>query len=137
MCIFIFIFLRIRRQPGSTRTDTLCPYTSLFRSVLRWRNPGADRPFRVPLYPLLPAIFCLTCVSLLYSILAYTGPGPLAGVATVPLCGFLFLFLTPALPLDFTFCMPFFILFLSLCLFLFLLLSPHIPLLSPFFTLFP
>src|SRR3546814_17143911 len=29
-CIF---FLRIRRPPRSTRTDTLFPYTTLFRSV--------------------------------------------------------------------------------------------------------
>src|SRR3546814_10310287 len=27
-----FFFLRIRRQPRSTRTDTLFPYTTLFRS---------------------------------------------------------------------------------------------------------
>src|SRR3546814_10802626 len=26
-------FLRIRRPPRSTRTDTLCPYTTLFRSL--------------------------------------------------------------------------------------------------------
>src|SRR3546814_6054188 len=26
------LFLMIRRQPRSTRTDTLCPYTTLFRS---------------------------------------------------------------------------------------------------------
>src|SRR3546814_267186 len=69
---------------------------SLF--VLRWRNPGAERPFRVPLYPLLPAIFCLTCVYLLYSSLAYTGPGALAGVTTVALGGFLLLFPKPAIP---------------------------------------
>src|SRR3546814_5773477 len=31
MCIFIF-FLMIRRPPRSTRTDTLFPYTTLFRS---------------------------------------------------------------------------------------------------------
>src|SRR3546814_11594585 len=30
-CIFIF-FLMIRRPPRSTRTDTLVPYTTLFRS---------------------------------------------------------------------------------------------------------
>src|SRR3546814_7521498 len=29
----IFIFLMIRRPPRSTRTDTLFPYTTLFRSV--------------------------------------------------------------------------------------------------------
>src|SRR3546814_11896950 len=30
-CLFFF-FLRIRRPPRSTRTDTLFPYTTLFRS---------------------------------------------------------------------------------------------------------
>src|SRR3546814_1942050 len=30
----------IRRHPRSTRTDTLFPYTTLFRSVLRVRPPG-------------------------------------------------------------------------------------------------
>src|SRR3546814_14472719 len=31
MCV-LFFFLMIRRPPGSTRTDTLFPYTTLFRS---------------------------------------------------------------------------------------------------------
>src|SRR3546814_8040809 len=31
--IFFFFFLMIRRPPRSTRTDTLFPYTTLFRSV--------------------------------------------------------------------------------------------------------
>src|SRR3546814_15565631 len=31
---FFFFFLMIRRPPRSTRTDTLFPYTTLFRSVL-------------------------------------------------------------------------------------------------------
>src|SRR3546814_9119573 len=30
---FIFFFLMIRRPPRSTRTDTLFPYTTLFRSI--------------------------------------------------------------------------------------------------------
>src|SRR3546814_6136445 len=30
--VVCFFFLRIRRPPRSTRTDTLCPYTTLFRS---------------------------------------------------------------------------------------------------------
>src|SRR3546814_9600864 len=40
----------IRLRPGSTRTDTLCPYTTLFRSRGRVsRNkPGFGRVFRVP-----------------------------------------------------------------------------------------
>src|SRR3546814_13909535 len=32
MCFFFFFFLMIRRPPRSTRTDTLFPYTTLFRS---------------------------------------------------------------------------------------------------------
>src|SRR3546814_13132042 len=33
-CIFVFFFfLMIRRPPRSTRTDTLFPYTTLFRST--------------------------------------------------------------------------------------------------------
>src|SRR3546814_19135123 len=31
--ICLFLFLMIRRPPRSTRTDTLLPYTTLFRSV--------------------------------------------------------------------------------------------------------
>src|SRR3546814_4096821 len=30
---FVFCFLMIRRPPRSTRTDTLFPYTTLFRSI--------------------------------------------------------------------------------------------------------
>src|SRR3546814_18813601 len=31
--VYFFFFLMIRRPPRSTRTDTLFPYTTLFRSV--------------------------------------------------------------------------------------------------------
>src|SRR3546814_20385095 len=33
VCCLLFFFLMIRRPPRSTRTDTLFPYTTLFRSV--------------------------------------------------------------------------------------------------------
>src|SRR3546814_14841979 len=36
----------IRRPPRSTRTDTLFPYTTLFRSLLGEAGYGADRPLR-------------------------------------------------------------------------------------------
>src|SRR3546814_9300621 len=39
--LFVFFFLMIRRPPRSTRTDTLFPYTTLFRSPSRARH--ADR----------------------------------------------------------------------------------------------
>ena len=51
--------------------------------VLRRREPERPRPFRVPLYPLTPIVFCLTSAYLLYSSLAYTGFGALLGVAVV------------------------------------------------------
>jgi amino acid transporter len=54
---------------------------SLF--VLRRRDPERERPFKVPLYPLTPALFCLICAYLLYSSLAYTGRGALFGVAVL------------------------------------------------------
>ena len=54
---------------------------SLF--ILRARDPAADRPMPVPLYPVLPAIFCATNAYLLWSSLAYTGVGALAGVGVL------------------------------------------------------
>src|SRR3546814_18991273 len=33
-CLFLVFCLRIRRPPRSTLTDTLFPYTTLFRSIL-------------------------------------------------------------------------------------------------------
>src|SRR3546814_7392690 len=32
-CLYMFFFLMIRRPPRSTRTDTIFPYTTLFRST--------------------------------------------------------------------------------------------------------
>src|SRR3546814_17025288 len=44
-CVVSFFLLMIRRPPRSTRTDTLFPYTTLFRSFQRlFRICGADRP---------------------------------------------------------------------------------------------
>src|SRR3546814_13324398 len=34
MLYFVFFVLMIRRPPRSTRTDTLFPYTTLFRSIM-------------------------------------------------------------------------------------------------------
>src|SRR3546814_14265687 len=43
---FLFFFLMIRRPPRSTRTDTLFPYTTLFRS-LTFTDGHSERTFRV------------------------------------------------------------------------------------------
>jgi amino acid transporter len=54
---------------------------SLF--VLRARDRHVPRPFRVPAYPLTPLLFCSACGWLLYSSVAYSGPGALLGVAVL------------------------------------------------------
>jgi amino acid transporter len=54
---------------------------SLF--VLRRRDPGTPRPFRVPLYPATPLLFCAACAYLLWSSLAHAGPGAVVGVAVL------------------------------------------------------
>ncbi len=48
--------------------------------VLRRREPEAERPFRVPLYPILPAVFCATCAYMLWSSLSYVYSQSLGGL---------------------------------------------------------
>ncbi|MET0858689.1 MAG: amino acid permease [Telluria sp.] len=50
---------------------------SLF--VLRKREPHTARPFRVPLFPLLPLAFCVTCAYMLASSLSYVYSQSLGG----------------------------------------------------------
>jgi basic amino acid/polyamine antiporter, APA family len=57
--------------------------TGLSLYVLRRREPDAARPFRVPLYPLTPALLCLSAAYLLYSSISYAGVGALVGVAVL------------------------------------------------------
>ncbi|QQE09661.1 amino acid permease [Cupriavidus sp. ISTL7] len=52
---------------------------SLF--VLRWRHPERALPYRVPLYPVTPIIFCLTSLYMLYASVTYTGAAALIGLA--------------------------------------------------------
>jgi APA family basic amino acid/polyamine antiporter len=49
--------------------------------VLRRKDPNTIRPFRVPLYPVLPSIFVLTCAYLLYSSVTYARSQNAAWVA--------------------------------------------------------
>ena len=54
---------------------------SLF--VLRGKEPHVERPFKVPLYPVIPAIFCATCAYMFYSSVTYNGVWSLVGVAVL------------------------------------------------------
>src|SRR3546814_18015689 len=51
--ISLFFFLMIRRPPRSTRTDTLFPYTTLFRSDGRLRQAEAQGHLREAHRPVL------------------------------------------------------------------------------------
>jgi basic amino acid/polyamine antiporter, APA family len=53
--------------------------------VLRAKEPQVVRPFRVPLYPVLPLVFCGTCLWLLHASLEYTRLGAIAGLAVLVL----------------------------------------------------
>src|SRR3546814_16924991 len=53
--MIVFFFLMIRRPPSSTRTDTLFPYTTLFRSCLVSRQ-GLEGCFLAPSLDPSPAM---------------------------------------------------------------------------------
>jgi basic amino acid/polyamine antiporter, APA family len=62
--------------------------TALSLFVLRYRNPGRELPFRVPLYPVTPILFALMCLYMLnsgidYARGSYAGLASLAGIAIV------------------------------------------------------
>ncbi len=57
--------------------------TGIALFVLRAKEPAAPRPFRVPLYPVLPAVFVLMCGFLLYSSLTYHGAHALVGLGVL------------------------------------------------------
>lgn len=48
--------------------------------VLRVREPHVERAFKVPLYPLLPLLFCATCAFMLWSSLSYVSSQSLGGL---------------------------------------------------------
>jgi len=45
--------------------------TTLSLIVLRFREPGVDRPYRVPGYPIVPLVFCGVCALLIYKSVQY------------------------------------------------------------------
>ena len=90
VALALIAFGAIMRQGFETMVDYTAPVFWLFflltgiaLFVLRWREPERERPFRVPLYPLLPLAFCASSAWLLYSSLAYTRLGALVGVGVL------------------------------------------------------
>lgn len=66
---------------------------ALFR--LRRQAPDGPAGFRVPLYPLLPLLFCATSAYLLYASLVHTGMGAMVGVVVLAVGALLLPFLRP------------------------------------------
>ncbi|SEU40375.1 amino acid/polyamine/organocation transporter, APC superfamily [Myxococcus fulvus] len=86
----------LTRQGFQTMVEYTAPVFWLFflltgvsLLVLRVREPDAPRPFRVPLYPLTPLLFIAVCGYVLYSSLAYTGLGAVAGLVVLAVGGVL------------------------------------------------
>jgi APA family basic amino acid/polyamine antiporter len=77
----------LTRKGFATMVDYTAPIfwlffllTGLSLFMLRRREPGVSRPFTVPLYPLIPILFCASCIYMLRASLAYTGLGALVGL---------------------------------------------------------
>jgi len=90
ICLALVGLATLTRKGFATMVDYTAPVFWFFMllsgvalMVLRWREPERLRPFRVPLYPLTPLVFCATCGYLLYASLAYTGVGALVGVGVL------------------------------------------------------
>jgi amino acid transporter len=90
VALALVVFGAVARKGFETMVEYTAPVFWLFvllvgisLFVLRKRDPATPRRFRVPLYPLTPALFVLAAGYLCYSSLAYTGVGALVGVAVL------------------------------------------------------
>jgi APA family basic amino acid/polyamine antiporter len=63
-------FLPLRILAEMTNIGTLLAFVIVCAAVLIMRrtNPDAERPFRVPLYPITPILGILTCLLLMFSL---------------------------------------------------------------------
>jgi amino acid transporter len=80
------------RQGFTTMVDYTAPVFWFFLTlvggavfVLRARGGGSSASFRVPFYPVTPAVFCLGTLYMLHASVSYTGLGALVGIAMVAL----------------------------------------------------
>jgi amino acid transporter len=92
----LLAFGALTRGGFATMVDYLSPVYWLFLTlsgaaliVLRRREPGARRPFRVPGYPLVPIAFIASSVYVFWSSVAYVRVGAVVGVAVLAVGGLL------------------------------------------------
>ena len=90
MTLALVAFGAMQRNGLSAMVDYTTPVFWLFflltgvsLIILRMKDPDAERPFRVPLYPVTPILFCLVCAYMLYSGLNLFRLGALVGVGVL------------------------------------------------------
>lgn len=78
IALALIVFGALEKDGFSTMVEFTAPVFWFFFMlsgiallVLRRRDPARARPFRVPLYPVLPLLFIATCAYLLYSSITY------------------------------------------------------------------
>jgi APA family basic amino acid/polyamine antiporter len=78
IALALIVFGALEKDGFSTMVEFTAPVFWFFFMlsgiallVLRRRDPASARPFRVPLFPVLPLIFIATCAYLLYSSIMY------------------------------------------------------------------
>ncbi|WP_198683481.1 APC family permease [Peristeroidobacter agariperforans] len=78
VALALIVFGALEKDGFSTMVEFTAPVFWFFFMlsgiallVLRRRDPERPRPFRVPLYPVLPLLFIATCAYLLYSSITY------------------------------------------------------------------
>ncbi len=87
------------RDGFATMIDYTSPVFWLFLTLsgfavvlLRVRRPELPRPFRVPLYPVLPLVFCASCLFVLWSSVQYVRLGALLGLGVLAMGGVVLVF---------------------------------------------
>jgi amino acid transporter len=87
VALALVVFGSVTRDGFETMVELTSPVfwvffllTGVSLLVLRRRDPGAFA-LRVPLFPLVPLLFCGSCAYMLYSSIAYTGIGATVGLS--------------------------------------------------------
>ncbi|MDT9001994.1 APC family permease [Paucibacter sp. APW11] len=90
VALALVAFGAFTRDGFSTMVDYLSPVYWFFMTLsglallrLRQREPSVPRPFKVPLYPLLPLLFAGCSAYVLWASLVYVSAGALVGVAVL------------------------------------------------------
>lgn len=90
ICLLLIVLGTLARSGLEAMVDYTSPafwffflLAGLSLFVLRWKDPQHIRPYRVPLYPITPALFVIFCVYMLKNSLAYTGRGAWFSVGVI------------------------------------------------------